>query len=251
MQEEDINKNTTRFKDIRLRRQHLPERDNETHFFAARYENRVIPDYLSWSYNINNDSLIFIGNRANFPGVEDYTFSSFLSRIKSSFRSQFKDAVFGYLKMMNETTPPEGIYLAINVPVKLKPNVYHYCKVSVVTHGKGKTVTEMILIVNPVKRNAHDNFYTEVKINGIANQDLTAALKQHINPPGLKLTLKQKAILQALIDGKHASEIAETQGVVINAVYKINRKIIEKLSQFYEMDFKDAKEAADYYFASY
>nr|WP_322623097.1 hypothetical protein [uncultured Flavobacterium sp.] len=251
MQKDEMIKTGGRLKNITLRRQHLPERDNESHFFAARYENRVIPDYLSWSYNLRDDSLIFIGNRANFPGVEDYTFTSFIGRIKSCFRSQFTDAVFGYLNMINETTPPEGIYLAINVPIKLKPNVYHYCKVSVVAHGKGKTVTEIILIVNPVKRNANDNFYTEVKINGIANQALTTLLKKHISPPAIKLTQKQQAILQALIEGKHASEIAEAQGVVINSVYKINRKIMEKLSQFYEMEFKDAREAADYYFASY
>lgn len=251
MQQDEIMKTGARFKNIMQRRQHLPERDNEAHFFALRYENRVIPDYLSWSYNLRDDSLIFIGNRANFPGVEDYTFSSLIGRIKNCFRSQFTDTVFGYLNMMNDTTPPEGIYLAINVPIKLKPNVYHYCKVSVVGHGKGKTITELILIITPVKRNAPDNFYTEVKINGIANQALTSLLKKHISPPDIKLTQKQKVILQALIDGKHASEIAEAHGVVINSVYKINRKIMEKLSQFYELEFKDAKEAADYYYASY
>lgn len=234
-----------------LRRQHNPERDGEGHFFAQRYENRVIPDYLSWSYNLRDDSLMFIGNRANFPGVEDYTFSSLIGRVKACFRSQFTDSIFGYLAMMNDMTPPEGVYLAINVAIKLKPNVYHYCKVSVVAHGKGKTITEIILIITPVKRNATDNFNTEVKINGIANQALTTLLKKHISPPDIKLTQKQKAILQALIEGKHASEIAEVQGVVINSVYKINRKIMEKLAQFYEMEFKDAKEAADYYFASY
>lgn len=233
------------------KRQQIPEKETEIHSFALRYENRVIPDYLSWSYNLQHDSLIFIGNRANFPGVEDYTFSSLLGRIKSCFRSQFTDAVFGYLNMMDSNTPPEGIYLAINVPIKLKPNVYHYCKVSVVAHGKGKTITEIILIVNPVKRNVNDNFYTEIKINGIANPALTMLLKKHISAPCVKFTQKQRAILQALIEGKHASEIAEANGVVINSVYKINRKIMEKLSQFYEMEFKEAKEAADYYFASY
>ncbi len=251
MHQEKIIKTGARFKDISLRRHHVPDRDDEKHHFAHRYENRNIPDYLTWSYNLRDDSLLFIGNRANFPGVEDYNFSTLVSRIKSCFRSQFTDAVFGFLSMVNNRPLPEGIYLCVNVPIKLKPGNDHYCKTSVVCHSRANTVTEMIFVVTPVKRNDNYNFFTEIKINGIAHADFTKLLKQHISPPDVKLTKKQHAILQALKNGKPAAEIAQTNGVGINSVYKINRKIMEKLSQFYEMEFKDAKEAAEYYFQSF
>ncbi|WP_330121388.1 hypothetical protein [Flavobacterium rakeshii] len=44
-----------------------------------------------------------------------------------------------------------------------------------------------------------------------------------------------------------AEEIAQRQNKTKAAVYKLNRKILEKLNNFFELDFENVQQAVDYY----
>jgi hypothetical protein len=221
-------------------------------FFLRRYENKYIPEYLCWNYNVLSNSFKFIGNSTNFYNIEYYTPSIFLSKIKSCFRSQFIEAVKGFYSMLNNRIiPKEGAHLSIVIPIKLLHDKFLFCKVTIIPNFKQKEIYDFVVIVIPVQQYINSNIIFSILNNGDPDPGLTGHLKNHINPPGISLTKKQQFVLSELHKGLHAPEIAEQLGVVVDAVYKINRRLIEKISDFFELSFKDAKEASEYYYKSF
>ncbi|AWH83701.1 hypothetical protein HYN59_00585 [Flavobacterium album] len=221
-------------------------------YLFNKYENKYIPEYFCWTYNIANSSFKFIGNPRSFSILCCYTPSQFLKKIKACFRSQFTDAAKGFHSMLTTgIILTEGIYLSVVVPILFSDNKFWLCKITVIPVFRNRELSEFVLIVIPVKQYINSNITFSIIENGIHNPVLTSNLKKYINPPDIKLTKKQQFVLSASHKGLSASEIAGQLGVVVDSVYKINRRLMEKISDFFELTFKDAKEAGEYYYNSF
>ncbi len=225
---------------------------HEDPVFLRRYENRYIPEYLCWNYNVLSNSFKFIGNSNNFYNIQYYTPSVFLSKIKPCFRSQFIEAAKGFYCMLNSRIISKGaVHLSVVTPIKLLNDKFLFCKVTIIPNFQQKEIYDFVVIVIPVKQYVNSNIIFSVFNNGTPDPGLTSHLKNYIKPPDIALTKKQEFVLSALQAGLQSPEIAEQMGVVVDAVYKINRRLIEKISDFFELSFKDAKEAGEYYYKSF
>lgn len=233
----------------------VPERNRYSpgdHYSFHKYENKHIPEYLCWNYNVLDNSLKFIGNPHSFSSLRCYTASAFLKKIKSCFRSQFIDAAKGFYSMLtNGIVLKEGVYLSVVLPLKFPQGIFWLCKLTIIPVFKLKEIFEFVVIVIPIKDYYNSNITFSIFEDGVKDIILTNHLKKYINPPNINLTKKQQFVLEALCKGQQANEIAEQLGVVIDSIYKINRRLLEKISDFFELDFKDAKEASEYYYNSF
>ena len=141
--------------------------------------------------------------------------------------------------------------LSVVLPFKIEPDLYYTTKITIVPHFVYKKIQGFVIKLIPIHPCESLNFNVFIACNGIYEKDNTIALKKQLLPPNIKFTLKQNAIVNYIQSGITATEIAFLEGKALNSIYKINRKILEKISKYYDIDFKEAKEAVSFYFNSF
>ena len=76
---------------------------------------------------------------------------------------------------------------------------------------------------------------------------MTSRFKKCIVEPIYDFTSEQRKTLDLIYKEKNCSEISEILEKSKHATFKINRRITEKIGEFYDLEFKDIYEAAAFY----
>lgn len=224
---------------------------NSRQTFFSRFQNDHIPDYLCWIYGIDDGDFVFVGNKRNYYVKSDITFCGLVSKIKLCFQSQFIDALICYFKLLQAAEVNTQNYLTISLPLRFGTGSCLYCKISIVPYVIGTVIYGFAIIVIPIKNYMTSKFHIELKNNGLVDEKLTLHIKNGIGPPNLKLTRKQLQVVAFTQRGWGAERTSKAMGCGTDAIYKINGRLIQKISDYYGIDFLTVKDAVDYYSAPF
>jgi len=226
---------------------------NENSFvdFLSKYRNAYSLDYLVWSYSFIDQKFDVVSIRFPYNAINIKSEKLFISKIKPCFRSLFYNSVNGYIKLLKQGQFTSADELSMVVPFKIEPDLYYTTKITIIPHITQKKVHGFVIKLIPVSLYDASNYNALIVSNGVYKKDKTQSLKALLLPPAINLTSKQNKISNYIHSGLTTTEIASFQDKALNSVYKINRKIMEKISRYYEIDFKDAKEAVGFYFNSF
>lgn len=213
-----------------------------------KFSNHNIPNYFAWHLNINDFKLSYIGNKNVCMNLRDLTLSSFKDKIHSSFQPYFTCILKEFFSEKHKGNFNDNKYLSFLFPFKLEGQTFKTTKFiikPIVTNG---VLTAFIIIVNPLEiySNKHAlniEFYN----NGIVEPRITIDFKKCIIEPHLDFTLEQRKTLELIESGLNCCEISEILCKSKHATFKINRRITDKISEFYEIEFKDSNEAVSFY----
>lgn len=165
--------------------------------FISKFKNQYIPDYLCWIFDIEKESLIFVGNTKDNSFQKELTMQGFLSKIKECYRTHFVDALIAYFTLLKKRKTVTENYLCITLPLNIPEakNSYLYSKVSIIPNIKGSTFLGFALVVIPVNYYSSAKFYLELKLNGLVDKHLTKYIKEGIIPPILSLQKSRRKCL--------------------------------------------------------
>lgn len=176
---------------------------------------------------------------------------AFTLRIKPCFSDMFYNAVNNFLSLLTEGICRAESVLSMVLPFKTEPDIYYNSKISVLPCMKADKVIGIIIKLVPISLYKSTNLNLYISDNWFYNPDATALLKSRQQQPRVPFTATQKKIINYIQQGMSTQDIAEKEGRVIHSVYKLNRTILQKLSDFFEIEFANAREAVEFYFDCY
>lgn len=217
-----------------------------------QYTNRNIPDYIAWGLNTNSDMLEYIGVENNFFAAKNISLDAFMSLIHPAFISYYRDVFLGLLITSdNSCEKTENFYLRMTIPIQADAHTDKYMtvKLTIVPLISEKIIYNVVFIVNFIKRYTNDCFEINViNQNGKQDNGLTENFKNYISPAELYLTEEQKRTAELIFKGYTSDMISVLLSKSIHSTYKINRRIIDKISEFYDFKFKNVNEAVEFHY---
>lgn len=215
---------------------------------AENFCNRHIPNYYSWNLDLSNANFFYIGNDTICMNFRNLTIDLFKSKIHPSFNHILAAVITEFLDDKNKKLFDCWQYVSFSLPFKVYNQEYFITQFTIkplVTNG---IITSFILIVNPLEKYSKKHalnltFYT----NGMVDNAVTLLFKKCIGEPIYDFTAIQRKTLDLVYEEKNCSEISEILEKSKHATFKVNRRITDKISEFYNLEFKDIYEAAAFY----
>ena len=228
--------------------------DNKSAFKAtcsnivARYSNNSIPGYYAWNLDIINSELKYIGDCNVCINLHQITVKSFKEKIHPSFQQNFTCIVKEFFLEKNKGFFNNNRYVSFKIPFKLEGNSFKSSKLTIKPIFTNHVLSSFILIINPIEEySAKHTLNLEVFNNGVLEQAESFMFRNCIQEPICDFTNEQQKTLDLIEEGCNCCEISELLSKSKHATFKINRRITEKISEFYNLDFKDIYEAVKFY----
>lgn len=219
--------------------------------FKQKYTNRVIPFYLAWHLDVASGAFQFIGNTSNFEQLNIASVEQLVKRVHPCFLDYYNQILNVFLK--NTRSFFSGISESINIqlllPIELNTG-YTMFKQVLVPHFENNKTKELIIINDPITKYNKEAFVVEVYVSGKYNKELTYKLKEQFKKP-IEFSKCQKRIVDLISKGMTSTEIANYLERSVPAVYKMNRKVLEKISEYYKIEFNNVKEAILFHYKNF
>ncbi|MEE1896971.1 hypothetical protein V1389_01395 [Flavobacterium rakeshii] len=213
-----------------------------------------IPENLTWILNLSTQDFSFIGKTEPFgpyAHLINITFNNFIELTKNCFiytQLELIDyIVLKYPKLHNPAVNRPSLELLI--PMRLT-NEYFYVKQLIQPKTEHEIITALQIVNIPIKKYDNEPFRMVAFNNNRFCQQLYNEVQDHIKPP--KLFTRQQLKNIVMIDNKLNSEqMAAKQNKTRAAIYKLNRKILETISNHFEIEFTTVAEAVNYFYQCY
>ncbi len=207
----------------------------------------IIPENLSWQLRLSDQKFDFIGHTQIFGGfahLRNISFINFIKLTKQPFMMRYAD-VLNYIISEYDTYNCD-IRCEILLPIKLTGN-YHYVKQTITLIKSNKNLYGIQIVCIPVKDYNNEPFELEVYTNAQKNSLLTKKILENASPP-LHFTRQQLTNVNYIYHHFTCDAIASKEKKTKAAVHKLNRKILEKISAFFDFEFPNVNVAVQYLF---
>lgn len=214
--------------------------------------NSYVPENLSWIIDLNSEQFMFIGSTPHFGAfghLRNITFIEFVKLIKPCFAASHLHFIEYIIDYCSREQPGvlKGKSFQILLPMRLSKTQYYYVKQTIIPKFSGNQLYGLQFINIPIKLYDKEYYAIEVYNNGEFDPLLSAFMQEKVEIPEL-FTGEQLSTVNLIVRGLTSSEIARERFKTKAAVYKLNRKIIEKISEYFDMDFSNVNEAVHFYF---
>lgn len=139
----------------------------------------------------------------------------------------------------------ENSRLQLLLPMRLLHGNYYYVKQTVVPKILNKKLYALQFVNIPIKLYEVESYKLEVLTGTQVDKIKTSYIKDRMEPDGF-FSMEQikttELIYQGFTSGEIAAKLNKTR-----AAYKLNRKILEKISDFFEMEFDNVCQAVSFY----
>jgi hypothetical protein len=173
---------------------------------------------------------------------------SFIGLIKKCFVAIHIDLIEIIMDTSSNKIFFNGLPISFQIllPLKLSKE-YYYVKQTIIPLFEKEKLTSLRFINIPIKKYNGELYHLECFINSEYSKKYSTYIKQNITPPQI-FTKEQKRAVDLIKQGFTASQIADMQKKTKAGVYKLNRKILEKLIDFFEIEFENVNKAVRYYY---
>ena len=211
-----------------------------------------VPENLSWIINLHSEQFAFNGSTPHFGvfgHLRNIGFHDFVRLVKPCFIESHLLLIEYIITYC--TGEQVGIVknksFQILLPMRLSHTQYYYVKQTIVPKFSGTQLYALQLINIPIKYYDKECYSVEVCDRGDLDVHLSAYMLEKLGSPKL-FTGEQLSTVKLIKEGLTSSEIAMRRFKTKAAVYKLNRKIIEKISEYFDMEFSNVHEAVHFYF---
>ena len=208
---------------------------------------QFIPENLSWKLYIKEESFKFIGSINTFGDyayLKNITYLRFLRLTKECFRQVQQDVIRWLLYYGNHH---KGIvYCDLLLPMKINES-YMLVKQTICKLKLDKEVHGLLFVNVPVKQYDDEPIDIQVGVNYKNSKSLMNEVYDFIHHPNI-FSKQQLQNVRYIHQNLTSDEIAVCQDKTKAAIYKLNRKILEILSNFFDIEFKSANEAVEFYY---
>ncbi|MCX2682154.1 hypothetical protein OOZ15_19570 [Galbibacter sp. EGI 63066] len=133
------------------------------------------------------------------------------------------------------------VYIKLVLPMRFEKDFVLTLQ-TIVLHYEGMRLTDLILINQPICTYRKEPFEVELYVNNRQDVELASFLKSQLEPV-VRFSKKQERVIDLTLRGLDSHEIALMTDKSVPSVYKINRRILEKITDYYEMEFPDVRSA--------
>lgn len=228
------------------------ESDNEENQDLSIKANHLfIPENLSWQLDLSTGSFNFIGKTdsfGKFAHLKTINFHFFINLIKKCFIKTHIDLIENIVKVsLNKISSEQSrISFQALLPIKLSTE-YYYVKQTIIPLYYKERLIALRFINIPIKKHSGEAYNIEGLLNYEYSEEISTLLKQQMPMPHI-LTKSQEKASKLIRKGLNAAEIAQLQEKTKAGVYKLNRKILETLTDFFEIEFENVQHAVNYYY---
>lgn len=224
---------------------------NEDSAFKKSHKGLAIPYYSSWHYKVGGQTLNFIGNPRAYPNFTDVTLNYFFRLVKPCYVKAYQKILVSLIEeggnFFQEGLPNQHFNLLLPLKIEGKFILSKHIMVPHIVEG---TVVELVIINIQVKPYEGEPFIFEAHNSKGYDLHLTELLKKKICSE-LKFTARQTEMMKLINNGLSSAQIAKYLGKTTAAVHKMNRKLLNKISEYYGQDFINAKEAVAFHERSF
>jgi DNA-binding CsgD family transcriptional regulator len=210
-----------------------------------------IIDILIWKYNVHNNKFKLISSNFGYTGITNSLFKSFLNSIKPCFLDYFTDFLASYIKFLTlrENIKNYSRYQFQSfVPIKLDSEGYYFSTLYIIPEITETKGLELHFLLIPLKRHTDEPITFNVLRDSKKDDTLTRQLKSRIGLSLEKiLTREQIDIFNLLLRGYSYKKTAFYLNKKPDNILKYNRRINNRLSSHFDIDFNSATDAAKYY----
>lgn len=229
-----------------LKENKYPEVQNQVQQFDMEF----IPENLSWQLMLADEKFRFIGKTEIFglyAHLINISFLEFIKLIKQPFLQTHIDLLQYILtKYPNQQNLIRNhIAFEILLPLKLAEE-YYYVKQSITPLRINNVMYGLQFVNIPIKKYNNEPYKIEVLFNYKKDEQLSKNIVEKLASPNI-FTKQENSNLENIIQKLSAEEIATLQNKTKAAVYKLNRKILEKISSFFDIEFTNVSEAAQFF----
>lgn len=219
---------------------------NEVHQFDTEF----IPENLSWQLMLSDEKFRFIGKTEIFGLYAHLINISFLEFIKLN-KLSFLQTHIDLLKYIITVYPTQQylnrklINFEILLPLKLTDQ-YYYVKQTITPLRTPNIIYGLQFVNIPIKKYDNEPYKINVLINYKKDHYLTKNIIEKLDAPKI-FTRQELKTIDYIRRKLSAEEISIQENKTKAAVYKLNRKILEKISLFFDMEFANVSIAVQFF----
>ncbi|RAV27459.1 hypothetical protein [Sinomicrobium soli] len=211
-----------------------------------------IPENLTWILYLEDRRFEFLGTTSIFNHLERITFVNFVRLVPPYFVNSYLKGIGSFLAlyMDRECNPEKNMQLQMLIPMKLDGGDYYYVKQTVFPKKKNRRLYALQLVNIPIKKYEKDFYKLEVLTSGMPDHLKTSYIKRRMAIHNL-FSREQVRTISLIQEGLTSGEIAEKLNKTKAAAYKLNRRILEKISDCFEIEFDNVYQAVNFYMHCY
>lgn len=230
-----------------LKENKYPEVQHQTNQFDTEF----IPENLSWQLILADERFRFIGKTEIFglyAHLINISFLEFIKLIKQPFLQTHIDLLQYILTIYpnQQNLIRNHITFETLLPLKLAEEGYYYVKQSITPLRINNAMYGLQFVNIPIKKYNNEPYKIEVLFNYKKDENLSKNIIEKLAAPNI-FTKQEIKNLENIRKKLSAEEIATLQNKTKAAVYKLNRKILEKISLFFDIEFTTVSEATHFF----
>lgn len=226
-------------------------------FFLSSLKNEdsgkfFVPENLTWIVNLSDARFQFIGSTppfGTFGHLRNISFLDFIKLTKPCFLQNhinLIELIVNYFST-NDHNRSKNLRFQVLLPIRLSDKCYyHYVKQTITPRFIDSRLYALQFVNIPIKCYSTESYTIEVFNNEELDAALTAGIIKKMDIPQL-FTEEQINAVKLIYKGLTSNEIAEIQFKTRAAVYKLNRKILERVSDYFDMSFNNVYDAVRFY----
>lgn len=202
---------------------------------------------IIWEYNLANNSFSLIRSNTDFHNIPTQSIKKFILGIKFCFQDYFFDYFIEYVKyLMKSKVTDEVSNFRSLLPLELNENQFYLISLFIIPEFSDSKLVNLYFVAFPNKEYEDEIISLGVCKCGTAIVAINKEIRKKITSPIL-LTSKQQEVFGFVHEGFSSQEIALILNTKVEAVFKINIRIKERLSKYFSIDFSNIAEAVNYY----
>lgn len=224
----------------------------EIHNQLQQSDIEFVPENLSWQLILADEKFRFIGKTEIFgpyAHLINISFIEFIKLIKQPFLQTHIDLLQYILTIYpnQKNLIQNPITFETLLPLKLAKEGYYYVKQSITPLRINNAMYGLQFVNIPIKKYNNEAYKIEVLFNYKKDEHLSKSIIEKLATPNI-FTKQEIKNLENIRKKLSAEEIATLQNKTKAAVYKLNRKILEKISLFFDIEFTTVSEATQFFY---
>ncbi|RAV27456.1 hypothetical protein [Sinomicrobium soli] len=207
-----------------------------------------VPENLTWILYLEERKFEFIGNTATFQHLENISFLYFIKLVPEYFLNSYLRSVAAFISLYTQRPYFAGkdMHLRILLSMRLRKEEEYYVKQTIFPVMRSGKLRALQFVNIPVKHYESDDYKIELLNSGAIDHLKTSYIRKKITPEGF-FSEEQVQVAVLIRQGFTSGEIAAALGKTKAAVYKLNRRILEKISNCFEIEFCNVHEAVSFF----
>lgn len=203
-------------------------------------------DSIKMFYNLNRKELVFICQDSKYNNIQCANFMKLIKPCFVDFFIETFNNFFNYIVLNSNEISNSKISIKFLMPLKLNVEEYIYSGLYLIPVFENSHIIGFQFIIIPIKKFEKEYLSFNVYSEKLRDSKLLDEKLFSVTPPKL-FTDKQKLIVHYIEKGHHSSSIANILNLKTETIYKMNIRIKNILSDFFDIEFIDSKEAINYY----